>query len=495
MADMDEMARLPGMDKTHAALDAHLAAGATGDEHVTMLREVAAGAGDSTDTPNTCSAVKVQVWGWSFGSADLVGGGGVQNADPSPPPPAADGGVAAANAAPDEDVEPPTRSIRLGLGLLPRGLERAITTMRKGGRALYRIAARAGFPADGLTAADPNGEAPPPTATPEVQAEWTRWQEAMADDGAVEVEIRLGRYKDPQDILGDGGILKYVSVHGDGPRSAGTVVSATVNVVAGGVTVVDGSAGRVEVPLSEVAVGARVFMLEITDPDAAVGVEIVEETIRQVLGTMRVGERCRVHAVAEYGFGGDGCASLSVPPDAPLDIALELHEVVGEAPKPSEEPPEARIARANELKSAGTTLYKGGDFAAAANMYSQAVARLDQDFLFAEPHRTESRAVKTACSLNIAQCQLKLEQYPDVIGICNAILEKEPECVKAHFRKGKAYQATWEYTAAIECYQMVLKLEPQQPAATASIEQCRKAKKAAHDADRAKYKDMFGKRD
>lgn len=70
---------------------------------------------------------------------------------------------------------------------------------------------------------------------------------------------------------------------------------------------------------------------------------------------------------------------------------------------------------------------------------------------------------------------------------------QEPECVKAHFRKGKAHQGIWEYDQAIAAFAEVLRLEPGQKAATASLAECREAKKAAHNADREKFKDMFGK--
>jgi hypothetical protein len=67
---------------------------------------------------------------------------------------------------------------------------------------------------------------------------------------------------------------------------------------------------------------------------------------------------------------------------------------------------------------------QNGNFEGAAGKYSEAVAQLEQDFLFAEPARSESRGIKTAASLNIAMCQLKLGKYGDVIGICDVILKQ-----------------------------------------------------------------------
>eukprot|EP00038_Savillea_parva_P004803 m.142304 g.142304 ORF g.142304 m.142304 type:complete len:80 (-) comp11584_c7_seq1:1603-1842(-) len=70
---------------------------------------------------------------------------------------------------------------------------------------------------------------------------------------------------------------------------------------------------------------------------------------------------------------------------------------------------------------------------------------------------------------------------------------QDPECIKAHFRKAKAHEAIWEYDKAIESYQTVLRLDPKQAPAAQGLAACKQAKKAAHNADREKFKSMFGK--
>jgi hypothetical protein len=112
------------------------------------------------------------------------------------------------------------------------------------------------------------------------------------------------------------------------------------------------------VQLTADTVASSTFILSLQNREAVVGAEILEETIRRALATMRAGEHSRVHVRAEYGFGGDGCAELGVAADAAIDLDLELHEVLGEAPAPVNESPEARLARAQEIKAVGTQMYK-----------------------------------------------------------------------------------------------------------------------------------------
>lgn len=151
-------------------------------------------------------------------------------------------------------------------------------------------------------------------------------------------------------------VERYVKVHGDGKRAAGCVVKATIHAAAGGATLLDKAAGAVEVQLSQGS--SATFLLKLEDRAAAVGAEVLEESIRRALGTMRLGEQSRVHVRPEYAFGGDGCAELKVAGDTAVVLDLEVREIVGEAVEEVDESPDARIDRAQQLKAEGTTFYQ-----------------------------------------------------------------------------------------------------------------------------------------
>ena len=55
---------------------------------------------------------------------------------------------------------------------------------------------------------DEPAEGPPLGAADVIAAEWTRWSEMMQHAGSVDVELKLGRFKEPQDVVGDGCVLK-----------------------------------------------------------------------------------------------------------------------------------------------------------------------------------------------------------------------------------------------------------------------------------------------
>eukprot|EP00041_Stephanoeca_diplocostata_P017610 m.359567 g.359567 ORF g.359567 m.359567 type:complete len:150 (+) comp20760_c0_seq3:378-827(+) len=124
--------------------------------------------------------------------------------------------------------------------------------------------------------------------------------------------------------------------------------------------------------------------------------------------------------------------------------------------------------------------------------YSDAIAILEQDFLFVPEIKQHCRAIKMACSLNIAMCQLKLEKYADVIGICTVMIEQDPECVKAHFRMGRAHEALGEFVQAIKAYEKALQYEPTLVAATKAISVCRSQRKKQELQDRQKFQGLFG---
>jgi hypothetical protein len=79
-------------------------------------------------------------------------------------------------------------------------------TQKKGEHARYRIGAAAGR---GTTDTDVT-ETHPPGAHEDVVASWTSWAKTIERDGSVEVELKLGRFKEPQDVVGDGCVLKCV---------------------------------------------------------------------------------------------------------------------------------------------------------------------------------------------------------------------------------------------------------------------------------------------
>eukprot|EP00041_Stephanoeca_diplocostata_P017606 m.359561 g.359561 ORF g.359561 m.359561 type:complete len:102 (+) comp20760_c0_seq2:209-514(+) len=72
------------------------------------------------------------------------------------------------------------------------------------------------------------------------------------------------------------------------------------------------------------------------------------------------------------------------------------------------------------------------------------------------------------------------------------MIEQDPECVKAHFRMGRAHEALGEFVQAIKAYEKALQYEPTLVAATKAISVCRSQRKKQELQDRQKFQGLFG---
>ncbi len=83
---------------------------------------------------------------------------------------------------------------------------------------------------------------------------------------------------------------------------------------------------------------------------------------------------------------------------------------------------------AAELKAKGNTLFGKGKFAAAADLYTEALVFIGAD----------NKELRTILLLNRALCFRKLEKWEAVEDGCNTVLRIDAESVKAHYYLGLA---------------------------------------------------------
>ena len=67
--------------------------------------------------------------------------------------------------------------------------------------------------------------------------------------------------------------------------------------------------------------------------------------------------------------------------------------------------------------------------------------------------------LKIPLLLNLAQCRLSLGDYYPVIEHCTEVLDKQPNNVKALYRRGKAHVGAWNPTEAKEDFIAVMELD------------------------------------
>ena len=116
-----------------------------------------------------------------------------------------------------------------------------------------------------------------------------------------------------------------------------------------------------------------------------------------------------------------------------------------------------------KLRKEGNSLYKSGDYNGAAGKYYEALSYLESLGIKERPQSDEWNRIesdKVPFLLNYSQCQLLLKDYPEVIRHTSKVLEYDYNNVKALYRRGKAYAASWSQEEAEKDFMAVIKLDP-----------------------------------
>ena len=104
----------------------------------------------------------------------------------------------------------------------------------------------------------------------------------------------------------------------------------------------------------------------------------------------------------------------------------------------------------------------------------------------------EAAALRLSCQLNEAQMCLKREEWAAAAAVCTSVLEREPENVKALFRRGTARAKSAEYAAARADLLAASKLDPKSKEIREAFTACKEAEAAAKAKDKAFAAKMFG---
>ena len=174
--------------------------------------------------------------------------------------------------------------------------------------------------------------------------------------------------------------------------------------------------------------------------------------------------RCGFSAMM-HGTGHEDLDSLrkDMPP-----LAFELELLRVEAPGQYKQESWAMTDTEKEeliprLKDEGNTLFKGGDHLAAAGKYYEAINYLESLSLKEKPHSEDWNSIeakKVPFLLNYAQCKLLSKDYADVIRYATQVLDFDSANVKALYRRGRAYAATWSEQEAARDLRQAAALDP-----------------------------------
>lgn len=115
------------------------------------------------------------------------------------------------------------------------------------------------------------------------------------------------------------------------------------------------------------------------------------------------------------------------------------------------------------LREEGNALFKSGQIQEASDKYFKALGFLESLSIHEKPGSEAWNNIerdKVPFLLNYSQCQLSLKNYPEVIRQTSTVLEFDPINVKALFRRGKAFSASWSREEAERDFKRVLELDP-----------------------------------
>ncbi|CAL1533773.1 unnamed protein product [Lymnaea stagnalis] len=173
---------------------------------------------------------------------------------------------------------------------------------------------------------------------------------------------------------------------------------------------------------------------------------------------------CGMMALSEQGMGYSDLDELMKSPQ-PLVFILELLKL--ELPEQFEKESWSmnefeKLESIPKLREIGNEAYNQKNYEEAANKYAQALGMLEDLMLQEKPGDEEWKKLdqmKRPLLLNFSQCKLLTHDYYPVITHTSDVLDREPDNVKALFRRGKAHAAVWNLKEAHEDFARVVELD------------------------------------
>ncbi|XP_029108297.1 peptidyl-prolyl cis-trans isomerase FKBP4-like isoform X3 [Scleropages formosus] len=214
--------------------------------------------------------------------------------------------------------------------------------------------------------------------------------------------------------------------------------------------------------------------------------------VETAIMSMEEGEESVFTLTPKYGFGKAGNAEFHVPPDAALQYRIKLSEF--EKARESWQMNMAeKLEESSAAKEKGARFFKEGKYRLAVVQYKRILAWLAHESDRSEPHGKEVRALRLAVRLNLAVCYLKMQEPAQAAENCNTALELDDCNEKALFRRAQACFAMGEFERALNDFQRLLQLYPENRAARAQVALCQRRVKEQHEKDKRLYASLFRK--
>ncbi|KAL3141268.1 hypothetical protein ABBQ38_003603 [Trebouxia sp. C0009 RCD-2024] len=298
----------------------------------------------------------------------------------------------------------------------------------------------------------------------------------LSGDSPQHAEVELLSWKQVKDITSDGGVIKKVIKESTEYKTA--TIESTVKV-------------RLMGKLSD----GTVFADHQADDNLLrflVGEEQVCLGLEEAVQTMKLNEVAEVVVQPQYGFGSQEhqLPQATVPADSILFYNVELVEL--SKPKEGYEManPE-KLEEAKKRKDAGNDLFKQGMWARALKKYKKGMELIEHDDQFSSDEKKVSADMKKSCNLNLAATYLNINDSKEARKACNKVLEKDPDNVKALFRRAQAYMMTQDYIEAKQDLSLAIKSEPTNRDMRALLKKLKAEQSALDKKEASMYSKVF----
>ncbi|XP_010273186.1 PREDICTED: peptidyl-prolyl cis-trans isomerase FKBP62-like isoform X2 [Nelumbo nucifera] len=306
-------------------------------------------------------------------------------------------------------------------------LEKAIKTMKRGEKVKLIVESKYAFGENGRDASNGFPAIPP--------------------NSVLNIDLVLLSFKPVIDVTGDTKVLKKILREGEGTVSANDGAAVTI---------------RYTGKLQDGTIFERKGFDGVGPLEFVIDEEQVILGLDRAAATMKKGELCIVTINPEYGFGNNEIERdlAVIPPCSTVVYEVEMVDFTREK-APWEMSNHEKIETAGMKKEEGNALFKNGKFQRAAKRYEKATDYVSEDGTSEDGEQKLVKALRVSCWLNIAACNLKLNDFQGAIKLCSKVLDIEFYNVKALYRRAQAYIETADLDFAELDVKKALEVDPQ----------------------------------
>ena len=154
-----------------------------------------------------------------------------------------------------------------------------------------------------------------------------------------------------------------------------------------------------------------------------------------------------------------------------------------------EKPEDEKMRYCEKHRRCGNYLYSEGMLPKAAEQYQLTLSYYEYCFPETKEKQDHLDELRYACLCNASLCYYRLGEFRKAIAYASQVLSKNPQYVKALYRRARAYRGLDEYANALQDLKAAISLRPKDASLQIELQRLMKQKESA----KAKAQDMAQK--